>query len=195
MTLDPEIASAALRPQGGTDASGHRGSAASGPAARIFRHFERAGNICSAHRNAKLLFIIPAQAAGVKPRFWRSLPLVGKEAGGGKGISSAAGSAFLTGREGCAPEPRLPVFKSGLEIETREAGRPEVFSRRAGGSLKNCLYTPMTAQSSRTAAALFLRAASSEAVSLISMIFSSPAEPSLQGTPMKEPSMPYSPSR
>ena len=45
-------------------------------------------------------------------------------------------------------------------------------------------YTAMTEQSSFTAAALCLRAASASGVSLISMIFSRPAAPSLQGTPM-----------
>jgi len=45
-------------------------------------------------------------------------------------------------------------------------------------------YTPITAQSSFTAAALFFSAASSSAVSLISMICSRPFAPSLQGTPM-----------
>ena len=45
-------------------------------------------------------------------------------------------------------------------------------------------YTPITAHNSFTAAALFFNAASSSAVSLISMIFSRPPAPSLQGTPM-----------
>ena len=46
------------------------------------------------------------------------------------------------------------------------------------------IQTPITAHSSFTASALFFRAASSSGVSLISMIFSRPAAPSLQGTPM-----------
>src|SRR5581483_4287642 len=55
--------------------------------------------------------------------------------------------------------------------------------------------TLITSTSSRTAAADFLNAASSPAVSLISRICSSPRAPSLHGTPTKTSRTPYSPCR
>src|SRR5207247_8309890 len=64
-----------------------------------------------------------------------------------------------------------------------------------GGAPRGHNQTLITSTSSLTAAADFLNAASSSGVSLISMIFSSPRDPSLQGTPTNRSLTPYSPCR
>src|SRR3954465_11382486 len=67
--------------------------------------------------------------------------------------------------------------------------------RFSSAVLRISIQTLMTSTSSFTAAADFLSAASSSAVSWISMICSTPRAPSLTGTPTKRSRIPYSPCR
>ncbi len=93
-----------------------------------------------------------------------------------------------------------PVAITGFIPHTLGRGSSRALQRlgsQAAGTKACSAFqaTPRIVTSSRTEAADFSSAAFSSAVSLISMICSTPRAPSFTGTPTYNPLMPYSPSR
>jgi hypothetical protein len=110
----------------------------------------------------------------------------------GQTVAVASATATVAVVMTASAEETAAAPVEAVPEEIGEKKRPAL-SGPISSSNPKVYATPITEQSSFTASALLFSAVCSSAVSLISIICSSPFAPSLQGTPTYSPEMPYSP--